>query len=65
MAQPDHTIPQTKTPKSPVRMPQRSEEVSGDEKQGESPIAAVEETKKKATTGAVTPPARPRRPPAA
>jgi hypothetical protein len=41
-------VPQTKKSKSPVRMPQRSEEVSGDERQeGTRPIAAEEAKKKK------------------
>ena len=64
MAQPGNTVPQTKKPKSPVRMPQRSEEVSGDERQGEGPIAAADKTKKKPQQG-VRPPENPRRPPAA
>ena len=38
--------PQTQMPASPVRMPQRSEEIAGDERHdGPSAIAAVEQAK--------------------
>ena len=48
MSKPTPAVPQTKKSKSPVRMPQRSEEVSGDEQQeGTRPIAAEEDKKKK------------------
>jgi hypothetical protein len=48
MSKPTLAVPQTKKSKSPVRMPQRSEEVSGDEQQeGTRPIAAEEDKKKK------------------
>ena len=42
MAKTVPTIPQTQTPKAPVRLPQRSEEISGKEKKVETPIAAAQ-----------------------
>jgi hypothetical protein len=64
MAKPRNTIPQTRKPESPVRLPQRSEDVSGDERQGQGPIAAAGQTGKQPKRG-VRPPANRRRPPAA
>ena len=47
MTKPVPPAPPTQKPKSPVRLPQRSEEVSGDEQQGETPIAAAATDKAK------------------
>jgi hypothetical protein len=47
MAKPISTAPQTQKPKSPVRLPQRSEEISGDERHNEpKPIAAAQDKRK-------------------
>jgi hypothetical protein len=35
-------LPQARKPKAPVRMPQRSEDVAGDEQEGTTPIAAAQ-----------------------
>lgn len=42
MSKPVPTIPQTQATKAPVRLPQRSEEISGNEKKVETPIAAAQ-----------------------
>jgi hypothetical protein len=48
MSKPVPAAPQTKKPVTPTRMPQRSEEVSGDERQeGQRPIAAEQKKKPK------------------
>jgi hypothetical protein len=54
------SLPQTRKPKAPVRMPQRSEEVAGDEQEGTTPIAAAQKDAAKpggreAKTGAPKP----------
>jgi hypothetical protein len=36
------SMPETRKPKAPVRLPQRSEEVAGDEQAGTTPIAAAQ-----------------------
>jgi hypothetical protein len=40
-------------PKSPVRLPQRSEAISGDEKKGLTPIAAAQKKQKSRTGKAI------------
>jgi hypothetical protein len=48
MSKPTPAAPQTQKPRTPVRMPQRSEEVSGDERHEKSrPIAAEQKKKPK------------------
>jgi hypothetical protein len=47
MAKPIFAAPQTKKPTSPVRLPQRSEEISGDERHdAPKPIAAAQDKSK-------------------
>jgi hypothetical protein len=48
-------LPETRKPKAPVRLPQRSEEVAGDEQAGTTPIAAAQ---KKPGPGETPPPRR-------
>jgi hypothetical protein len=48
MTKPIPAAPPTKKPKSPVRLPQRSEEISGDERHDDpKPIAAEQDRRKK------------------
>jgi hypothetical protein len=47
--------------KAPVRLPQRSEAVSGDESKGLTPIAAAQPTKSKGKPSPVPPPTKAQR----